>query len=138
MVDPTAHGIAPHQPGIERLQQIGRGSHICHSGIKPDVVGIWIENDWHAVVNGGGHGIRRSVVRMKLVLAKWACDRLLEGLSPEQASGATLTHLKRRLNGHGGLILLDRIGRHGLAHNTARMACGIRTTVEERSGIRYG
>jgi hypothetical protein len=32
MVDPTAHGITPHEPGIERLQQFGYRNHILHSG----------------------------------------------------------------------------------------------------------
>jgi len=28
VIDPSAHGKAPHQPGIARLQQVGRRSHI--------------------------------------------------------------------------------------------------------------
>jgi hypothetical protein len=35
MIDPRAHRIAPHQPGIAGLQQFGRRSHILHSRIKP-------------------------------------------------------------------------------------------------------
>lgn len=34
-IDPGAYGIAPHQPGIARLQQFGRGPHISHAGIEP-------------------------------------------------------------------------------------------------------
>jgi hypothetical protein len=30
-VDPGAHGIAPHQPGVAGPQQIGRRTHIPHS-----------------------------------------------------------------------------------------------------------
>ena len=41
-----------HQPGIARLQQFGRCTHILHSRIKPQVVAVWIKNDWHAVVDG--------------------------------------------------------------------------------------
>src|ERR1700689_2613643 len=45
-IDPRANGIASHEPGIIGLQQIGdRRSHILHSRIEPQVVGIWIEND---------------------------------------------------------------------------------------------
>ena len=52
VIDPTAHGKAPHLPSIERLQQFGRRSHVLHSGVEPKVVAVWIEDDWHAVVNG--------------------------------------------------------------------------------------
>jgi hypothetical protein len=65
-VDPFAHWIAPHCPGIERLQQFGRRSDIRHSGIKPQLVAIWIEDycirSWTAdvtafgVVGGAGKG----------------------------------------------------------------------------------
>jgi hypothetical protein len=53
MIDPRAHGIAPHEPSIEGLQQFGRRSQIRHPRIKPNVVGVWIENHWHPVVDGG-------------------------------------------------------------------------------------
>jgi hypothetical protein len=52
MVNPSAHGIAPHQPSIAGLQQFGRCSYIRHSRIKPSVVAVWIEDDGHAVVDG--------------------------------------------------------------------------------------
>ena len=52
MVYPTAHGIASHQPGIARLQEIGRRHHIFHAGVEPEIVGMWIKNDWHPVVDG--------------------------------------------------------------------------------------
>jgi hypothetical protein len=48
MIDPRAHRIATHEPGIEGLQQFGRRSHILHSRIEPiesRVVAIRIEND---------------------------------------------------------------------------------------------
>ena len=39
-----------------------------------------------------------------------------------------MNYLKQRLNGHGGIILLDALGRFGIAHNTPRMAWALRTT----------
>lgn len=72
---------------------------------------------------------------MKLVLGKWACDRVADGVAPQQAVEQALALMKRRLNGHGGLILLDPQGRIGLAHNTPRMAWGIRTLNREECGI---
>jgi beta-aspartyl-peptidase (threonine type) len=72
---------------------------------------------------------------MKLVLGKWACDEVGSGRSPQEAASAAIALLKSRLNGHGGLILLDPCGRIGIAHNTPRMAWGCRTASEEQSGI---
>jgi hypothetical protein len=51
-IDPSAYGIAPHQPSIVVLQSFRRRTHILHSRIEPQVVAIWIEDDWHAVVDG--------------------------------------------------------------------------------------
>jgi beta-aspartyl-peptidase (threonine type) len=62
---------------------------------------------------------------MKLVLGKWAVDRVLAGDAPEAAAQAAIAYLFRRLGGHGGIILLGPDGRYGLAHNTPRMAWGI-------------
>jgi len=62
---------------------------------------------------------------MKLVLGKWAVDRVLGGDAPEDAAQAAIAYLFRRLGGHGGIILLGPDGRYGLAHNTPRMAWGI-------------
>ena len=58
-VDPSAHGIAPHQPSIVGFQQFGRRSHIRHPRIEPEIVRIRIKDDWHAVMDWCGHSIRR-------------------------------------------------------------------------------
>jgi L-asparaginase / beta-aspartyl-peptidase len=73
---------------------------------------------------------------MKLVLAKWAADRVLAGNMPEWVSQEAMNYLKARVNGHGGIILLDRLGHIGIAHNTPRMAWGLKTAKREDSGIR--
>ena len=72
---------------------------------------------------------------MKLVLAKWANDRVMAGGEPSQVAHEAIEYLKRRLNGHGGMILLDARGRYGIAHNTPRMAWAIRTSEREQRGI---
>ena len=72
---------------------------------------------------------------MKLVLAKWAADRVASGSLPEWAAQEAMNHLKQRLNGHGGIILLDAQGRFGIAHNTPRMAWAVRTTQKQEAGI---
>jgi L-asparaginase / beta-aspartyl-peptidase len=72
---------------------------------------------------------------MKLVLAKWACDRVLEGDDPAKVAPEAIHYLHRRLHGHGGIILLDAKGRFGLAHNTPRMAWALRTSSRQEQGI---
>lgn len=72
---------------------------------------------------------------MKLVLAKWATDRLASGSLPEWAAKEAISHLEERVKGHGGVILLDREGRFGIAHNTPRMAWAARQVGREESGI---
>jgi beta-aspartyl-peptidase (threonine type) len=71
---------------------------------------------------------------MKLVLGKWATDRVLAGGSPEQVAPDAMAYLHRRLGGHGGIILLAPDGRFGLAHNTPRMAWGVHTSDGPRVG----
>jgi beta-aspartyl-peptidase (threonine type) len=71
---------------------------------------------------------------MKLVLGKWATDRVLAGRSPEQVAPDAIAYLLRRANGHGGIILLGPDGRYGLAHSTPRMAWGIHTAAGPRTG----
>jgi hypothetical protein len=34
------------------VQEFGCSSHILHSRIEPQLVGVWIEDNWHAVVDG--------------------------------------------------------------------------------------
>jgi beta-aspartyl-peptidase (threonine type) len=73
---------------------------------------------------------------MKLVLGKWAVDRVLGGDAPEDAAQAAIAYLFRRLGGHGGIILLGPDGRYGLAHNTPRMAWGICSSRGVQVGIK--
>ncbi len=71
---------------------------------------------------------------MKLVLGKWAADRVQNGRSPEQVAPDAIGYLNRRLGGHGGIIMLAADGRYGLAHNTPRMAWGLHTADGPRVG----
>jgi L-asparaginase / beta-aspartyl-peptidase len=72
---------------------------------------------------------------MKLVLGKWAVDRVAEGATPQQAASEAIAYLYTRLGGHGGIILLGPDGQLGLAHNTPRMAWGIANAEGQRLGI---
>jgi L-asparaginase / beta-aspartyl-peptidase len=72
---------------------------------------------------------------MKLVLAKWAADRVASGSLPEWIAQEAINYLEQRVNGHGGIILLDAKGRFGIAHNTPRMAWASHTAHEREAGI---
>ena len=72
---------------------------------------------------------------MKLVLAKWSADRVAAGNAPEWVAQEAMNYLQSRVQGHGGIILLDARGRFGIAHNTPRMAWAFKTTKEENAGI---
>jgi L-asparaginase / beta-aspartyl-peptidase len=75
---------------------------------------------------------------MKLVLAKWTADRVSAGNLPEWAAQEAMNYLKQRLNGHGGIIVLNAQGQFGIAHNTPRMAWACKTTKKEEAGIERG
>ena len=75
---------------------------------------------------------------MKLVLAKWTADRVAAGNLPEWAAQEAMNYLKQRLNGHGGIIVLNARGQFGIAHNTPRMAWAFRSVKKEEAGIERG
>jgi beta-aspartyl-peptidase (threonine type) len=72
---------------------------------------------------------------MKLVLGKWATDRVAQGSAPEFAAREAISYLFNRLGGHGGIILLGPDGRFGIAHNTPAMAWGLATPAGLHTGL---
>jgi beta-aspartyl-peptidase (threonine type) len=80
-------------------------------------------------VSTTGHG--ESI--MKVVLAKTAHDFVAAGKPPQAAADAAIALLSRRTTGRGGLIILDREGRVGVAFSTPHMAYAFRTTATSRS-----
>lgn len=72
---------------------------------------------------------------MKLVLAKWTADRIAAGNLPEWSAKEAMNYLKQRVNGHGGIIVLDAHGHFGIAHNTPRMAWAYRTLTGQDAGV---
>ena len=92
--------------------------------------GCYADNESAAVsLTGWGEPI------MKLVLGKWAVDRVARGEPPQSVAEAAIKYLYARLGGHGGIILLGPDGLVGLAHNTPQMAWGIRDAGGARVGI---
>jgi L-asparaginase / beta-aspartyl-peptidase len=71
---------------------------------------------------------------MKLVLAKWAADRIATGNLPEWVAKEAMNYLKQRVNGHGGIIVLAPNGHFGIAHNTPRMAWAYKTVKKQEAG----
>jgi beta-aspartyl-peptidase (threonine type) len=95
-----------------------------------------------SLIGCGGYADNRSAAAsltgwgepiMKLVLGKWAVDRVPQ-VGPEQAAQDAIAYLYARLQGHGGMILIGPDGRYGLAHNTPHMAWAVR----DRAGLRVG
>lgn len=60
---------------------------------------------------------------IQVVLAKTAVDLLRGGRAPEEAAQTAIGRLGDRVGGEGGIILVDRQGRVGHAHNTPYMGC---------------
>jgi beta-aspartyl-peptidase (threonine type) len=95
-----------------------------------------------SLIGCGGYADNRSAAAsltgwgepiMKLVLGKWAVDRVQHN-GPEQAAQDAVAYLYARLQGHAGIILLGPDGRFGIAHNTPRMAWALCC----REGLRAG
>ena len=92
--------------------------------------GCYADNESAAVsLTGWGEPI------MKLVLGKWAVDRVGAGAAPQNAASDAIRYLFDRLQGHGGIILMDAKGRVGLAHNTPGMAWGLAASGEVQTGL---
>jgi len=72
---------------------------------------------------------------MKLVLAKWTADRISAGNLPEWSAQEAMNYLKQRVNGHGGIIVLNPEGHIGIAHNTPRMAWAYKTVKKQEAGV---
>jgi len=72
------------------------------------------------------------------VLAKWTADRVAAGNLPEWAAQEAMNYLKQRLNGHGGIIVLNALGQFGIAHNAPRMAWAFKSVKKEEAGIERG
>jgi beta-aspartyl-peptidase (threonine type) len=72
---------------------------------------------------------------VKLLLAKWTADRIQAGNLPEWSAQEAMNYLQQRLNGHGGIIVLNPEGHIGIAHNTPRMAWAYKTVKKQEAGV---
>jgi beta-aspartyl-peptidase (threonine type) len=113
-LDTQGHIVAGNSTG---------GTPFTHAGRVGDVplvgCGFYADDTWGGAACTG-HG--ESIARM--VLAKAAIDALSYGATAQAAAEQVIITMLRRINGRGGVILLDAQGRVGLAHSTSRMAHG--------------
>jgi beta-aspartyl-peptidase (threonine type) len=59
---------------------------------------------------------------MKIVISRSTCIFLERGMTAQDAADAAIALLARRTTGRGGVIVLDRQGNVGVAHNTDYLA----------------
>jgi len=69
---------------------------------------------------------------MKVLLSKTTCDLLSKHSAPE-AAAAAIHILKQKVDGLGGIILIDNQGNYGFAHNTTKMAFAYAENIGEVS-----
>ena len=86
-------------------------------GDTPQVGAGTYADDGSGAASATGHG--ESILRV--VLSKYACDRIAAGDSPDDAARAAMRELER-VRGEGGIILVSPAGELGAAFNAQRMA----------------
>lgn len=79
--------------------------------------GVYADN-----VLGGASATGWGEAITRVVLSKYAVDRLEGGRHPNEAARSAIEYLARRVGGTGGIILADAAGRVGFSYNGARMA----------------
>ncbi len=68
---------------------------------------------------------------MRVILSKTATDAIADGLTAQQAAERAIGILEKRVGGQGGVIVVDRNGGLGFAHNTEHMAVAWRNAAGE-------
>jgi len=69
-------------------------------------------------VSATGYG--ESII--KIVLSKVVCELLGKGLTAQKAAEEGVKMLEKKINGRGGVIVLDKKGNIGIFYNTPKMA----------------
>lgn len=92
----------------------------------------YFADDTTAAVSTTGWG--ESIIRVQL--ARHAADLVAAGAVGPEAALRAVRHLSEKVGGWGGVILIDRAGWVGFAHNTPRMAFAWRTPGMETAEVR--
>jgi len=69
-------------------------------------------------VSATGYG--ESII--KIALSKVVCELLEKGLAAQKAAEESVKMLENKINGRGGVIVLDKKGNIGISYNTPKMA----------------
>jgi beta-aspartyl-peptidase (threonine type) len=73
-------------------------------------------------LTGGASATGHGESIMRVLLSKTATDALGRGMSAQEAAEWAIRTMHERVNGYGGLILVDHRGTTGFAYNTPHMA----------------
>lgn len=80
---------------------------------------------------GGASATGYGEALLRATFCRDAARMMEDGMSAANAASASIARLENRFQGHGGVILIDRDGSIGHAHNTPRMALAGRLEGEE-------
>ncbi len=72
-------------------------------------------------LSGGASATGYGEYIMRVLLSKTATDAVASGMDAQRAAEHSIDVLRRRVNGEGGVIVVDREGRVGFANNTPYM-----------------
>jgi len=114
VIDDSGRTAASVSTGGRPFQPVGRVGDVPMVGsgaYADDAIGA-------AVATGVGEGI------MRVCLAKTALDLLASGAGAMAAAQQAIDLLANRVDGSGGIILVDRAGEIGFAFNTPQMSHG--------------
>jgi len=78
-------------------------------------------------MSGGASATGHGEMIMRVVLSKTTTDAIASGLTAQEAAERAIGILWDRVGGVGGVIVVDREGRCGFAHNTSYMAAAWQT-----------
>jgi beta-aspartyl-peptidase (threonine type) len=79
--------------------------------------GLYADNEVGGV-SATGYG--ESII--KVMLSRVVCELLERGLTAQKAAEQSVKMLEKKINGRGGVIVLDRKGNVGIFYNTPKMA----------------
>ena len=72
---------------------------------------------------------------MRVVVSKSATDYVKSGSTPAEAAKSAILELEKKVNGNGGLIIIDNQGNIGFHFNTPRMAYAY---IDESGNVKAG
>ena len=112
---------------IDRLGNVAAATSTSGSPYKPSGrvgdspllgAGGYAEN---GVGTTGATGLGEN--SMRVLLSKYTCDRLADGLNAPEAARAAMQYVEGIFdNSMSGVIVIDRHGNHGVAHTTPKLA----------------